>query len=129
MGYGKGNCTMNLNDKQVVTQRRHWRVRRKVEGSADRPRLSLHFSHKHGYAQCIDDATGRTLVALSTLDKSLREQSVKANVQGARLLGEAFGKKAIACGISKVVFDRGARKYHGVLCAFADAVRSSKIDF
>jgi large subunit ribosomal protein L18 len=120
---------MNLNDKQVVTQRRHWRVRSKIEGNADRPRLSLHFSHKHGYAQCIDDTHGHTLVALSTLDKSLREQSVKANVIGARLLGEAFGKKAVSCGISKVVFDRGARKYHGILCAFADAVRSNKIDF
>jgi large subunit ribosomal protein L18 len=120
---------MRLKDKQVVMQRRRWRVRGKIEGTALRPRLSLHFSHKHGYAQCIDDASGHTLVALSTLDKALKEQSLGANVHGARLLGEAFGKKAVAYGISRVVFDRGARKYHGVLCAFSDAVRGMGIDF
>jgi large subunit ribosomal protein L18 len=120
---------MRLDDKKVVTQRRHWRVRRKVEGSVDRPRLSLHFSHKHVYAQCIDDAAGHTIVALSTLDKVLRGQSLKANVQGARLLGEAFGKKVIASGISKIVLDRGTRSYRGALCAFADAVRGTGVDF
>jgi large subunit ribosomal protein L18 len=120
---------MRLEDKQRIAQRRRWRARRKVEGSAERPRLSLHFSHRHGYAQCIDDGQGRTLVALSTLDKTLREQALKANQSGAKVLGEAFGKKAIACGISKVVFDRGGRRYHGVLCAFADAAREAGLDF
>jgi large subunit ribosomal protein L18 len=120
---------MRLEDKQIVEQRRRWRVRKKIQGTVIRPRLSLHFSHKHGYAQCIDDTNGHTVVALSTLDAALRGQSLKANVSGARLLGEAFGKKAITCGISKVVLDRGARKYHGVLSAFADAVRETGIDF
>jgi large subunit ribosomal protein L18 len=91
--------------------------------------LSLHFSHKHIYAQCIDDAAGHTMMALSTLDKVLKEQSLKANVQGARFLGEVFGKKAIANGVSKVVLDRGTRSYHGALCAFADAVREAGVDF
>ncbi|MDR3143255.1 MAG: 50S ribosomal protein L18 [Puniceicoccales bacterium] len=120
---------MKLEDKQCIAQRRRWRVRRRIEGSAERPRLSLHFSHRHGYAQCIDDIQGRTLVALSTLDKVLREQALKANQAGAKILGEAFGKRAIACGISKVIFDRGERRYHGVLCAFADAAREAGLDF
>jgi len=120
---------MELKDRQAIARRRRWRVRRKVAGSAERPRLSLHFSHKHGYAQCIDDAQGRTLVALSTLDRALREQALKPNVAGAKVLGEAFGKKAVAGGISKVVFDRGGRHYHGVLCAFAEAARGTGLDF
>jgi large subunit ribosomal protein L18 len=120
---------MRLEDKQIVKQRRRWRVRGKIQGTMIRPRLSLHFSHKHGYAQCIDDTNGHTVVALSTLDTVLRGQSLKSNISSARLLGETFGKKAITCGISKVVLDRGTRRYHGVLRAFADAMRETGIDF
>ena len=90
--------------------------------------MSVKFSNKHIYAQCINDEVGETLVFLSTVGKA-ESGRVLPNMNGAVLFGKAFGQKAISAGISSVVFDRGSRKYHGVVKAFADAVRAEGILF
>jgi large subunit ribosomal protein L18 len=89
----------------------------------------VHFSNKHIYAQCIDDGAGRTLVALSSLAKGVEPHGVKANVSGATILGEAFGRLAYSKGITSVVFDRGPKRYHGCIKAFADAARQTGLEF
>jgi large subunit ribosomal protein L18 len=91
--------------------------------------LSVHFSNKHIYAQCIDDTAGRTLVALSSLAKEMAPNGVKANVPGATILGAAFGQLAHSKGITSVVFDRGPKRYHGCVKAFADAARQAGLEF
>tara|TARA_B100001248_G_scaffold220746_1_gene176705 strand:+ start:146983 stop:147342 length:360 start_codon:yes stop_codon:yes gene_type:complete len=116
---------MNLKKKKQVLQKRRWRVRKKVCGSVERPRLSLSFTHKHMYAQCINDDEGKTLVQLSSLTKDLRSEGLKPNVEGAAKLGKVFGEKCKAAGIASVRFDRGSRRYHGAVKAFAEAARES----
>ena len=120
---------MNTIYKSKLLQKRKWRIRKKVTGTAARPRLSVRFSSKHIYAQCIDDAVGHTVVFLSSLDAGLREQKVAANLQGAEALGKVFGEKAKSAGVSEVVFDRNGRNYHGVVKTFADSVRATGIKF
>jgi large subunit ribosomal protein L18 len=120
---------MNTIRKAELLQKRRWRIRKKVAGTAERPRLSVRFSAKHIYAQCVDDAAGRTLVFLSSLDKDLRSRKVSANVKGAEELAKAFGEKAKAAGITAVVFDRGGKIYHGCVKKFADTVRASGVKF
>ncbi len=120
---------MKLETKKSLKQKRRWRIRRKVRGTAERPRLAVHFSGQHIYAQCIDDDAGRTLVYLSTLDKDLREDKVGPNLAGAERLGKLFGEKAKAAGLESVVFDRAGRVYHGRVKAFADAARESGLNF
>ncbi|RME69789.1 MAG: 50S ribosomal protein L18 [Verrucomicrobia bacterium] len=120
---------MDTVKKAKLLQRRRWRIRKKVNGTAERPRLSVRFTNKHIYAQCIDDDAGRTLVFLSSLDKDLRSQKVAANLKGAEILGKAFGEKAKAAGIDKVVFDRNGRRYHGCVKVFADSVRECGLNF
>ena len=120
---------MNIHKKIELKQKRCWRIRKKVAGTTERPRLSLHLSNKHIYAQAIDDEQGRTLAFVSTLGKDLRSQNLSANGAGAAVLGKAFGEKAKAAGIDKVVFDRNGRKYHGCVKIFADAAREAGLDF
>jgi large subunit ribosomal protein L18 len=120
---------MNTIRKADLLQKRRWRIRKKVIGTAERPRLSVRFSAKHIYAQCIDDGAGRTLIFLSSLDKELRAQKVVANLKGAEALGKVFGEKAKAAGITTVVFDRGGKVYHGCVKKFADTVRASGVKF
>lgn len=120
---------MKLEQKKNLAQKRQWRVRKNVFGTQDRPRLSVHFSNKHILAQCINDEKGVTLVALGTLEKSLREAHLHANIAGAEKLGHEFAKKAISCGVKEVVFDRGSRRYHGGVKAFADAARQEGLVF
>ena len=115
--------------KNILTQKRRWRIRKKVIGTAGRPRLVVKFTHLHIYAQVIDDEAGRTLAAWSTTEKTVREQKIKSYAAGADAFGKAFGDKAKAAGISAVVFDRAGRRYHGVVKAFADAVRAAGIQF
>jgi large subunit ribosomal protein L18 len=115
-------------------QRRRWRVRNRVSGCANRPRLSVHFSNKHIYAQCIDDCVGRTLVALSSSAYSAQNREtvkmpLKPNKDGAETFGAAFGKLIEEKGIRSVVFDRGPRRYHGCVKIFADAVRKLGVEF
>ncbi len=120
---------MNIKKKRDLEQKRRWRIRKKVAGTAERPRLSVHFSNKHIYAQAINDDEGKTLVFVSTNGKDLRAKSLKANVEGASALGKTFGEQAKKSGISKVVFDRNGRRYHGCVKTFAEAAREAGLDF
>jgi large subunit ribosomal protein L18 len=108
----------------------HRRVRQRVVGVEARPRLSVFRSLKHIYAQVIDDATGRTLVSASTLDKQVRQQmSYGGNAAAARLVGRVLGERAKQAGVTRVVFDRGGYQYHGRVKALADAAREAGLDF
>lgn len=120
---------MNNQLKTVLQQKRRWRIRKKVSGTAERPRLAVHFSGKHLYAQCIDDEASATLVFLSTLDKGLRDENVKNNQEGVRKVAQALAEKAKAAGISRVVFDRSGRLYHGRVKLFADTAREAGLEF
>jgi large subunit ribosomal protein L18 len=120
---------MNTINKARLLQNRRWRIRKKVVGTAARPRLAVRFSTKHIYAQAINDEAGTTLVFLSSLDAGLRQQKLKANISGAKLLGVAFAEKAKAAGITAVVFDRSGAPYHGKVKTFADAAREGGLKF
>ncbi len=108
---------------------RHARLRKKVGGTGERPRLCVHRSLHHIYAMLIDDAKGHTLAAVSTLDPSLVEGGSKTNVAAAKAVGSAIAAKAKAAGISDVVFDRGGYRYHGRVRALADAAREGGLNF
>jgi large subunit ribosomal protein L18 len=118
-----------LKRKQLLRQKRVWRIRKKVSGTAERPRLCVSFTNKHIYAQAIDDTTGQTLVALSSLSKTLKEDKLSSNCKGAVSLGKAFAEKAKEAGITRVVFDRHGRPYHGRVKDFAEAAREGGIEF
>ncbi|MBL4575168.1 MAG: 50S ribosomal protein L18 [Opitutaceae bacterium] len=120
---------MKIEHKNKLLQKRRWRIRKKISGTQERPRLSVCFTNKHIYAQCIDDTTGETLVFLSSLNSELKSKNVSANIDGAKVLGEAFAEKAKAAGVSRVVFDRNGRLYHGSVKTFADVVRSAGLEF
>jgi large subunit ribosomal protein L18 len=110
--------------------RRRFRVRREIRGTADRPRLTVFRTHKHIYAQVIDDSTGRTLASASTMDKQLRtDVAFGGNQTAAAAIGKAVAERAKAAGVSKVCFDRGAFRYHGRVAALANAAREAGLDF
>ena len=120
---------MNTVHKAMLLQKRRWRIRKKVAGTAVRPRLSVKFSAKNIYAQAINDEAGTTLVFLSSLDADLRKQKLKANIAGAKVLGTAFAQKAKAAGLTSVVFDRSGARYHGKVKVFADSAREAGLVF
>jgi large subunit ribosomal protein L18 len=106
------------------------RIRRKIKGSTERPRLAVFKSGRHIYAQVIDDATGRTLAHASSLDPNVRgEARPGANVAGARRVGQLVAERAKQKGIARVVFDRGGYIYHGKVKALADAAREGGLEF
>ncbi len=110
--------------------RRHLRIRKKIFGTPERPRLSVFRSLKHIYAQIIDDTIGHTLVAASTLDPEIREElKGKTKTEQAKLVGKLIAKRALEKGITKVVFDRGGHKYHGRVKALAEAAREGGLIF
>ena len=113
--------------RTIARHRRHKRLRKSLTGTSQRPRLSVFKSNLHLYAQLIDDESGRTLAAASTLDKDLR--GAKANVEGAEKVGQAIAAKAKAAGITDVVFDRGGFKYHGVVAKLASSARDAGLKF
>jgi len=111
-------------------QRIHRRVRTRVEGSPERPRLCVYRSLKHIYAQVVDDRASRTLAAASSLDKETRKLlKGGGNVAAAKIVGKAIAERAIAAGISQVVFDRGGYRYHGRVQALAEAAREAGLKF
>lgn len=116
---------MNIKKKKIIQQKRSWRIRKKVNGVAEQPRLNVRFSNKHIYAQCIDDTKGHTLCSMSTMSKDFKSEHSNPNAKKALELGKVFGEKAKAVGIDKVVFDRGTRRFHGAVKAFAKAARKS----
>jgi large subunit ribosomal protein L18 len=120
---------MNTIHKAMLLQKRRWRIRKKVNGTAARPRLSIKFSSKNIYAQAINDDAGTTLVFVSSLDPELRKKKLGANIAGAKVLGAAFAEKAKAAGITAVVFDRSGARYHGKVKVFADAAREAGLAF
>lgn len=116
--------------REVARKRRHERVRKKVSGSAERPRLNVYRSLDNIYAQVIDDTTGMTLVSASTVDKELRAQVATLNKsEQAKAVGKAVAERAQARGIKEVVFDRGGYPYHGRVKALADASREGGLVF
>ncbi|MDD4663282.1 MAG: 50S ribosomal protein L18 [Caldisericia bacterium] len=119
----------NTNAKRVL---RHIRLRRRVSGNLERPRLSFFRSLHFIYAQVIDDSKGTTLLAGSTKDasfKTMNKLSSFKNKEAAKLLGEVIGKMIVKKGIKQIVFDRGGFQYHGVVKEFADAVRKEGVNF
>jgi large subunit ribosomal protein L18 len=115
--------------RRIVRKRIHQRIRKKIFGSAHRPRLSVAFSGKHIYAQIINDENGTTLVSAISTEKELREKNVGAYVSGAKVVGSLIAKRAREKNISKVVFDRGGFIYHGKVKALADAAREGGLEF
>ncbi|OQA46295.1 MAG: 50S ribosomal protein L18 [Chloroflexi bacterium ADurb.Bin325] len=115
---------------QVARQRRHERIRRSVQGTAERPRLNVFRSLQHIYAQVIDDERGHTLASASTIDPDLREQldGLNKSQQAARV-GQLVAQRALAQGLKKVVFDRGGYPYHGRIKALADGAREGGLEF
>jgi large subunit ribosomal protein L18 len=117
--------------QQDATERRKARVRRAIRATANgRPRLSVHRSSKHIYAQIIDDANGVTLAAASTLEKDLRGSlKTGADVAAAQAIGKLVAERAVAAGVKDVVFDRGSFIYHGRVKALAEAAREGGLNF
>jgi len=120
---------MRIETKQKLRQLRRWRIRKKVQGTQERPRMAVRFSNTNIYVQFIDDAKGATLASANTTAKSLGEETVKANVAGAVRIGKLAAEAAKAKGIDKVVFDRSGARYHGKLKALADAAREGGLKF
>ena len=116
--------------KRLHREKRHKRVRRKVSGTAERPRLSVYRSNVHIYAQLVDDDTGRTVVAADSRSKEFRAgQPRGGNVAAAKAVGGVLAERAKAAGVTQVVFDRGGYKYHGRVKALADAARAGGLVF
>ncbi|WP_419804192.1 50S ribosomal protein L18 [Terriglobus sp.] len=115
--------------RNVVRKRVHKRVRSKVAGTTERPRLNVFRSLNHIYAQVIDDSQSATLAAASTMSKKGEEKKVGGNIEAAKLVGKLIAERAQEKGISKVVFDRGGYLYHGRIKALADAAREAGLEF
>lgn len=118
---------INKEAKSVARVRRHERVRTKISGTADCPRLCVFRSNKNISVQVIDDVAGKTLVAASTLDKEVKTKA--SNIESAKEVGELVAKRAIKAGIKNVVFDRGGYIYHGKIKALAEAAREAGLEF
>ena len=115
--------------KLLQKQRRKKSIRKKVMGTQERPRMSVHKSNKNIYVQIVDDVEGKTLCGASTKVKDSKKAETKKNTNFASALGEKIAKTAIEKGVKKVVLDRGGYKYHGVVKAVADAARKTGLEF
>jgi large subunit ribosomal protein L18 len=118
---------MAKESRNDIRQRIHKRIRSRVAGTPERPRLAVFRSLNHIYAQVIDDGPGHTLVAASSTEKDLRGKG--GNVEGAKLIGKAVAERAKNKGITRIVFDRGGYLYHGRVKALADAAREAGLEF
>jgi len=119
------------NDKKVkLAKLRHWRIRKKISGTKERPRMSVRFSNEHIYVQFIDDAARVTIASASTLHKSVPDRAkLAANATGAKRIGALAAEAAKGKGIVAVVFDRSGARYHGKVKALADAAREAGLKF
>ena len=116
--------------KRAGLKRRQRRVRAKIFGTAERPRLAVHRTNAHIYAQVIDDADSKTICSASTLDPEFRATGkLGSNKEAAELVGELVGKRALEAGVTEVTFDRGGRLYHGRVKALADGARNAGLKF
>jgi large subunit ribosomal protein L18 len=122
---------ISVTNKRDARLKRKKRVRKKIQGTPERPRLTVFKTAKHIYTQIIDDSTGRTLVSAATLSKDLKPKvkGIGGTIKGAVLVGESIGKKGSAKGIKEVVFDRNSFPYHGRVKALADAARENGLVF
>jgi large subunit ribosomal protein L18 len=120
---------MKLALKKKLLQKRRWRIRKKVNGTPDRPRLVVKFTNKHIHAQCVDDVAHKTLLSASTLKKGEKVEASRSNIAGATELGKEVAEKAASSNITSVVFDRAGRRYHGCVKAFAEAAREAGLQF
>ena len=121
---------INQIDRKAVRRKKHLRIRKHIVGTATHPRLAVFRSLKHIYAQIIDDTKGITLVSASTLEAPLKGTLENTgNVEAAKKVGEAIGKKALEKGITEVVFDRGGNVYHGRIQAVAEGAREAGLKF
>ncbi len=118
---------MGTATKTALKKKRQFRVRKKVVGTAERPRLAVYRSNKHISVQVIDDSAGTTLVAASTYESDLRQGS--GTVAGAAAVGSVVGQRAKAAGVNSVVFDRGGNRYMGRVAALAEAAREAGLEF
>jgi len=121
---------MRTDKKQKLAQLRHWRVRNKISGTKERPRMSVFFSNEHIYVQFIDDTAGVTLASASSMHKSMPDRDkLAANATSAKTIGTIAAQAAKGKGIKEVVFDRGGARYHGKVKALADAAREAGLKF
>lgn len=121
---------MRTDKKLKLQQLRHWRIRKKVIGTKERPRMAVKFSSEHIYVQFIDDTAGVTLAATSTRSKTVPDrEKLAANVVSAKKIGTIAAEAAKSVGIATVVFDRSGAKYHGKVKALADAAREAGLKF
>lgn len=121
---------MKTSRKKVQLQLRKERIRAKIQGTGERPRLCVYRSSKHIYAQIINDLAGNTMVAASTVGPEFKDQKVKAGTSAAaKIIGGLIAEKALAAGIKKVVFDRGGNIYHGRVKILADSAREKGLEF
>jgi len=120
---------MRTQKKHQLQQLRRWRIRKKITGNKDRPRMSVCFTSENIHVQFIDDEAGKTITAISTVGKSSAAKDLSANVNGAKAIGAMAAKNALDKGIKEVVFDRGGKMYHGKVKALADAAREAGLKF
>lgn len=121
---------MRTQKKLELSQRRRWRIRKKITGTRTRPRMSVRFTGQHIYVQFVDDTVGTTLAATSTRAKNLEDRAtLKANAESATKVGRVAAEVAKAAGISQVVFDRSGARFHGKVKALADAAREAGLQF
>ena len=121
---------VNKESRQKVRVKKHIKLRNRFSGTTERPRLAVFRSNNHMYAQIIDDTVGKTLVAVSTLEKDVKAELEKTNnVDAAAYLGTLIAKRALEKGISSVVFDRGGFIYQGKVAALAEAAREAGLEF
>ena len=121
---------MKSEKKKELLQKRRWRIRKTLVGTAERPRMSVRFTGQHIYVQFIDDQAGKTLASASTRSKSTPDRdALKANVSSAQTIGKLAAEAARSKGIEKVVFDRAGARYHGKVKALADAAREAGLQF
>ena len=119
---------INKIDKNEIRKRKHLRVRKTVSGTTERPRLCVYRSNSHIYAQVIDDTTGTTLAAASSLDKDVKTEN-GSNIEAAKEVGKLIASRAQDKKITEVVFDRGGYVYHGRVAALAEAAREAGLQF
>ncbi|MCP3892733.1 MAG: 50S ribosomal protein L18 [Desulfobulbaceae bacterium] len=117
------------NPKTIARAKRVRRIRKKISGTSERPRLRVFKSNKHIYAQIIDDSAGKTLVSMSTVDKEFQPGEETAKTPVAKKVGEALALRAKAAGITKVIFDRGGSVYHGRVKSLSEGAREGGLEF
>ena len=120
---------INLRQRNLIRKRVHTRIREKMSGTTERPRLNVYRSLNHIYTQLIDDSTGTTLASASTVSKKGEGKTAGGNVAAAKEVGKLIAERAKEKGITKVVFDRGGYLYHGRIKALADAAREAGLEF